>query len=224
MTTGTLFAQDNARARSLALSLAAVPMLRLPDNDLLAQLTSPSFAEALATIGQAFSSKTMAEGLELLQGCSKTIAQLEPADRPALLAELGRDRTYLLRALAPDVGAPPAYESHWAAPGSTESVMLDLTQTYRRAGVELSGEAHERPDYLGVELLFLSELAARELEEGADAEALQAEQERFWATHVEPWATRYLREALPLAQTDLYRGTLTVALALTESGNRAVVQ
>lgn len=216
MTTGTLFAQDNAQVRSLVLSLAAVPMLRLPDNDLLDQLTSPSFAEALATIEQAFPGEPMAEGLELLRSCGEEVASLEPADRSALLAELGRDRTYLLRALAPDAGAPPAYESHWAAPGSTESVMLDLTQTYRRAGVELSTEAHERPDYLGIELLFLGELAARELEEGANASALRAEQRYFWAAHVEPWAAGYLHEALPMAQTDLYRGALTVALALTE--------
>lgn len=215
MTIGIPSVKSTPRIRSLAYSLVAVPMLRRPDNDLLDQLVSPAFAESLTILEQSFSNATMAKGVALLRQCGQAIAQLDPANRPALLAELGRDRTYLLRALAPGVGAPPAYEAHWATPGSTEAILLDLRQTYRRAGMELNAEAHERPDYLGVELLFLSELATQELR-APDPRELRAQQSRFWTTHVQPWAAQYLHEALPMAQTNLYRGTLTVALALTE--------
>ena len=204
--------QPTARARSLAYSLVAAPMLRLPSEALLNELAAPAFTQTLAVIDDAYGDPALTTALANLRTAAE--AACTANDRGALLTELGRDRTYLLRALAPDVGAPPAYESHWQVPGSTESVMLDLTRAYRRAGVELSAEAHERPDYLGVELLFLGELAAQELTDEAPVTELRAEQKRFFATHVNPWATSYLCEALPLAQTDFFRSVLAVASAL----------
>lgn len=206
----------SAATRAAAYALVAVPLLRLPDDTFLDQLRSAAYADALQEVGAAVPTPAMGEALEAIRSY---VAALPPADdaeasRDAL-DELVRDRTYLLRALAPDVGAPPPYETHWHGPEQGESVMLSLAEAYRRAGVAVGRDAHQRGDYLGIELAFMMGLAQQEADAPvAGRAALRAEQADFFRRHLGSWADDYACAALPLATTAFFRGLLQALRAL----------
>lgn len=193
----------DAQARAQCYSLVAVPLFRLPDEEFAAQVQSEEFASVLARVEEGLGTSEMSEGLGLVR---RAVDELRA--QPEVLDAWARDRTYLFRALAPDVGAPPPYESFWHVPGSTESVMAGLTETYRRAGMDVAPDSHERVDYLGVELMFMMQLVA----DGMDAEA-----DEFFRAHLGRWVPRYVAEALPLAQTDFFKGLLQVLSALLKA-------
>ena len=133
---------------------------------------------------------------------------------PASLAEadldaLNRDRTYLFRALAPGVGAQPPYESYWTAKAEPGSVIVALRERYRAAGVEVDASAHDRSDYLGVEVAFMAALAEQELQavQAGDeiaAARLSSLRQAFLADHLGAWAPAYLTSARRMAKTRFY--------------------
>ena len=135
------------------------------------------------------------EAVEIMEevGVSSSSEELSDLDL------LNTDRTYLLRALAPDVGAPPPYESFWTAKEDAESVILSLQQVYRENGMQIDSDVHDRPDYLGVEIAFLQELAERESEalQNGDEEAAgeyRVKQTEFIDDHLRAWVPKYVED------------------------------
>ena len=89
-----------------------------------------------------------------------------------------------------DLNADPLFQPHRLA---------DLAAFYRAFGLEVAEEAAERPDHIGMELEFMSVLAAKEayaLEHQADADeaAVCVEaQKRFLREHLGRWAPAFAR-------------------------------
>lgn len=216
-----------AQVRAQWCGLVAVPLLRLPDQQFMEEICSEEFGRVLDDVERACGAQDAcaaegARGAELLRAYVRAVRQAVEQGGEAcagVLGELVRDRTYLIRAIRPGVGAPPPYESHWATPGAGESVILDLTRTYARAGLEVSPQTHQRPDYLGIELMYFARLVEREAQASDEPArgAARAEQAAFFEGHLGRWAGDYLRAALPHAQADFFRGLLMLACALVES-------
>lgn len=214
-------------ARAAAYALVAVPLLRLPDEEFLSQLRSEAYATLLDEVSAASPGPAMAEALAAIRAYVGTLPEPDDVDGTrAALDALVLDRTYLVRALAPDVGAPPPYETHWHGPEQGESVMLSLAEAYRKAGLTVATASHQRADYLGIELLFMMRLAQAEADaaiaDEATRAALHADQADFFRRHVGSWAVDYAQAALPHAATGFFRGLLQVLLALV-GGERAVL-
>lgn len=204
-------ASADIQTRVFAYSLVSVPLFRLPNDEFLDEIKSVDFAGALAEIESGFRSEAMATGISSIREYVSD-ACIES------LPDLARDRTYLLRALAPGVGAPPPYESFWRRSGSSETTMAALSDLYRQSDLDVAPSAHERVDYLGVELMFMMRLIASEADAGAgELEAIRAQETRFFFEHLDPWVAEYVRAALPHAKTGFFGGLLQVLLALVEA-------
>lgn len=134
----------------------------------------------------------------------------------ALLDSVGSDRTFLVRGVTKQ-GPRPPYGSLYANQTS-ESSMLRLKALYRRAGFELSSDAHESPDYLGVELAFAAALLDRVMSaEGDEAERLADLSSEFVGDFVAPFGYEYASEALGWAKTGFCRGMLLLLREFLES-------
>lgn len=135
-----------------------------------------------------------------------------------LVTKVGIDRTFLLRGTTKKGPKPPygsLYSGAAEAGRGAESgaSMLALKAAYREAGLELSSNVHEAPDYIGVELAFMALLFERA--EAAcgrgDAKAVEAtmkEGKRFFQTYLSPLANGYTEEALSFARTGFCRGIM----------------
>lgn len=168
--------------------------------------------EALAAMAEALGDS--AEGAEVCESAGMEELQSFFADASLdshLLDTVGADRTFLVRGVTKK-GPRPPYASLYADQASGAS-MFGLKATYRQAGFDLSADAHEAPDYLGVELAFCAMLldrAARACESGEDAAAaaLVDRADDFVAKHVLSLGCGYADEAIPYAKTGYCRGML----------------
>ena len=128
----------------------------------------------------------------------------------------------------------PPYASLYADQASGSS-MFSLKATYRQAGFDLSADAHEAPDYLGIELAFCAVLldrVAQACESGEDEAAVAAlvgGADDFVAKRVLPLGCGYADEAIPYAKTGYCRGMLHLLKEFLETeemlmkGEEAVV-
>lgn len=133
-----------------------------------------------------------------------------------LLDVVGADRTFLVRGVTKQ-GPQPPYGSLYANQTS-EASMLRLKALYRRAGFELSPEAHEAPDYLGVELAFAAELLDKvAASEGEEADRLAELSNEFVKDFAAPFGYEYASEALGWAKTGFCRGMLLLLREFQES-------
>ena len=126
-----------------------------------------------------------------------------------VLLELSVDRTQLVRGVDED-GIKPPYESLYTA-GRAETSCLSLTESYKAAGLSISPDAKETPEFIGCEMGFMAELCNRQLEalEANDpmaVERLQQTQARFFSDHLGRWATAYAEAVVRFARTDFFRG------------------
>lgn len=136
-----------------------------------------------------------------------------------LLQQLSVDRTYLVRGISKENAVPP-YGSMFYATTDIANSMLSLKAYYRQSGFELTPEAHDAADYLGVELLFAAEILDRAA--GAYAcgdmagantnelpfEFLKSRCDSFIATFVKPLVDAYVPQALGFAKTGYCKGML----------------
>lgn len=169
--------------------------------------------EALAGMAEALSDFTEgAEGEESvgMGELRSFFADASVDDR--LLDTIGADRTFLVRGVTKK-GPRPPYASLYADQASGSS-MFSLKATYRQAGFDLSADAHEAPDYLGIELAFCAMLldrVAQACESGEDETAVAAlvgGADDFVAKRVLPLGCGYADEAIPYAKTGYCRGML----------------
>lgn len=152
------------------------------------------------------------EGLRELQAFFTEVS----LEDEGMLDAVGSDRTFLVRGVTKQ-GPRPPYGSLYANQTS-ESSMLRLKALYRRAGFELASDAHEAPDYLGVELAFAATLLDRVMSaEGEEAERLGALSNEFVKDFVAPFGYEYASEALGWAKTGFCRGMLMLLREFLES-------
>jgi putative dimethyl sulfoxide reductase chaperone len=169
--------------------------LQLPDADLVQKVREFDKIEA----------ENLDEGTVLMR---KYAASCKDKNDESLLQELAVDRTWLVRGTSQQ-GPRPPHESIY-----TEVEIVDclsaLNRAYHKAGVEMSPYSHERLDYLGVELAFISELCRKEAvalekDEKSAAEWHTAGRE-FFEQHAGNFAFQFAEEMLKFARTDFYRG------------------
>ena len=219
-----------AGARAALAAFLNIHFTTLPDEKFVAHLRGPEFGQALEALAAADGDAELARGAALMRGFLAEYAGARASD---FAEALGVDRTRLYRGVAPGYGPPPPQEAVWdkRVPDPVE-VLKALAAAYVEAGVGMAEQARERLDYIGVELDFLQLLAVREMEAwqaGKENEARRAleQQLRFVREHVGWWWPKFAAEAQEKAQTDFYRGHLTMVqgfLAAEERRLEALVE
>lgn len=202
-----------ARGRAALCAFLNVHFTTLPDEKFVQHLRSDEFTQALAALASADNDPEIAKGAILMRDFLAAELKATPAE---LSQTLGIDRTKLYRGVSPSYGPPPPHEAVWDKRVTDQIPALKaLADVYVAAGVGMSDEARERLDYIAVQLDFLRVLAVREMEAWQAAQpesaklALQ-QQSSFVREHIGMWVPAYVEKALPMAQTDFYRGHLTM--------------
>ena len=209
-----------ARARAAFLSFLSLHFNTLPDKGFVERLLSGEAATVLkALIAGPVASGEMAEGARLMASYLETMHAEDPAK---LSQELGVDRTHLYRGVAQGYGPPPPYEMVWSRGAPGVELLQALNHTYLDMGLAQSPEARERPDYIGIQLDFVRELAQREAEawESGHTESavhLLEAQSDFMGEHIGRWLPYFIDEALPNAATDFYRGHMLMLRSFVQS-------
>jgi DMSO reductase family type II enzyme chaperone len=180
-----------ARVRSAAYGLIATA-LRYPDNALLSTLTDDArwggWPEVIRRVD--------AESAAHLDAFRNALLELTPGQSdgpPDGLTELQDVHVHLFGHAVR--GTCPAYELEYGRGEIMQQApeLADITGFYSAFGMELAGEANERPDHVSVECEFMSVLAAKEayvIEEGKSGDAgevLRHAQRSFVADHLGQW-------------------------------------
>jgi TorA maturation chaperone TorD len=150
---------------------------------------------------------------------SALVAGSPSAAREALLAEYTR--------LCGGALVCPHYEGDLVGGDSFRAVHVisDVAAFYAAFGVQVSGTAYERPDYIGVELDFMRFLAVKEARAIAQAQRGRARlcrkaQAKFYDEHLGRWALRFADNLIEAAEGRFYRavGTLLRQFITAEVG------
>lgn len=202
-----------ARGRAALCAFLNVHFTTLPDEAFVQHLRSEEFTQALVAMASADNDPEIAKGAVLMRDFLAAQRTATPAE---LSQTLGIDRTKLYRGVSPSYGPPPPNEVVWDKRVTDEIPALKaLADVYFAAGVGISAEARERLDYIAVQLDFLRVLAVREMEAWQAAQPEQAklalkQQSSFVTEHIGMWVPAFVEKALSMAQTDFYRGHLTM--------------
>jgi len=187
--------------------------LQTPDKNFIKKLFSGEFLETMERV-LLFEDNLGA----LKESIEKILYYLKGnRERPLeeLRTELGVDFTKLVRGIKKGYGPPPPYESVWRGEDRVWGYYTEeVLKFYEKAGIGMDLE-DEIPDFLGLELKFLSLLSYHEskaLEEGKGEEAkrFQELQKEFLKEHLLQWAPRYLAEMYLQAETDFYKGVASL--------------
>jgi len=136
----------------------------------------------------------------------------DPEDEMA--TALAVDWTRLFRGIRPGYGPPPPYEALYRQDITNPLELLQVIMAwYGHYDLAAAPDQLNRPDYLGLELGFLSHLAeieARSWEQGdqAAAQELRRQSDRFYVEHLSRWVPAFCQAALPHCQTGFYRGLI----------------
>ncbi|MEG2025629.1 MAG: molecular chaperone TorD family protein [Gordonibacter sp.] len=175
--------------------LLASIFLTLPDESMVASITSGSFRENL---GSAALSEIANYGR----------AQRE---RPAedVLLDLARDRVRLIRGVNME-GIEPPYESMYVGHQANMSIG-SLNNFYEQLGYIVGDDVKDAPDQLGVELAFAKLILEQELHALNECDIVRAAKfeslhQSFLDQHMGRWATAYAKKMVETASTGFYRG------------------
>ncbi|MEZ0343574.1 MAG: molecular chaperone TorD family protein [Caldimicrobium sp.] len=194
--------------------------LQRPDKEFIKQLINDEFIKGLEL---AFSSER--DQSEVKSALNFMVSYLKKAkEKPLedLRVELGVDFTKLLRGVKKGYGPPPPYESVWKGEGQVMGMWTEkVLNFYSEAGLGMDLE-EELPDYIGIELKFLSILSYHEaeaLQKGnlEEAKKFQDLQKRFLETHLTTWAFNFLDEMEKQAETDFYKGVAKLTKAILKT-------
>lgn len=134
------------------------------------------------------------------------------SSRPDLSAEgelaLQVDWTRLFRGVAKGYSPPPPYESVYKEGLLGGQTSQAVARVYAASGLGVTDKSNEMPDYIGVELKFMSTLASEESKAwGSDpsgARKIIGEEKAFMHQHMLQWIPRFCGEAKKLAKTKFY--------------------
>ncbi len=200
-----------ARARAAFYSFLSVHFTTLPDGTFVERIRSGDVTSMLeALVNDEAAGADIATGASLMRDF---LDKTRSDDPPQLAEKLGIDRTRLYRGVSPTYGPPPPYEMVWSKTWQDVRLLETLAGIYRETGLAPSPDSKERPDYIGVELDFMRELALREANAWESA-ALQTatklleSQNVFVTEHLGQWVLDFVVKALEWAKTDFYKGHL----------------
>jgi TorA maturation chaperone TorD len=202
---------EAARARAAFSSFLSLHFNTLPDKAFAERLRSGEVVKVLQVlISDPDSADEMVEGARLM---ASYLDAMHAEDLEKLSESLGVDRTRLYRGIAQGYGPPPPYELVWSKIKPGVELLQVLNHTYRQMGLALSPEARERPDYIGIELDFIHELAQQEAAawetgQAETAAKLLEAQNAFMKDHLGQWAPFFIDKAMEQVGTDFYRGHL----------------
>ncbi len=201
-----------AETRARFIAFLNIHFTTLPDVAFVQKIKSDEFTTVLeALAGDEVPNAGFATGASLMRDYVRSSLDL---DASQLSTALGVDRTRLYRGVSPEYGPPPPNEAVWAKGTEPVSAMLlALAEIYRQAQLEISPSAHERLDYVGVELDYCYKLAKREAEawlsgDAASARGTLAQQAAFLRDHLGQWLPAFIERARAQVETDFYRGHL----------------
>lgn len=144
----------------------------------------------------------------------------------ALVQELSVEWTRLFRGVSPVYGPQPPYAGVYCSDdGMGVNTIMAITQIYSAHGLGIRKDKHNRMDYLGTQLDFISILAKKaaheaELGNSTAEEAIRTDIRDFLQKYVLPWVDTFVGKAQEYVKTDFFRGYLTM---LSESLNELKV-
>ncbi|MDR1604427.1 MAG: molecular chaperone TorD family protein [Gracilibacteraceae bacterium] len=204
-------AAGRAEFNSALLALLIPHFLRLPDGEFVAALRGDEFRTAVKAL-----SADGGAGEDIRRGAALMATFIEEnleTETAALQLTLGVDRTRLYRGVTPEYSPPYPCEAVWRTDGVNAAEVIERTAAfYRQHGLTPTPPLPERPDYIGVELSFYrclltEEILARQDGEEKKAAACAETADHFRREHL-LWLPDFIAAALPLAETDFYRGHL----------------
>lgn len=137
-----------------------------------------------------------------------------------LETDLQVEFTKLFRGVSKGYSPPPPYESVYRDGLLQGRTAREVAAAYSANGLELSKGSKELPDYIGVELKFMSMLASKEAEawkskSGRGLDLIRA-QRQFAKEHILTWIPRFCARAEKLATSDFYRASMRLLQTAVE--------
>lgn len=144
-----------------------------------------------------------------------------------LAQELLVEWTRLFRGISPVYGPQPPYAGVYSSEdGVGVNTIMAITQMYSAHGLGIREDKHNRMDYLGTQLDFISILTKRAAQEAKSGnleaeEAIRTDILDFLQNYLLPWVDEYVDKAREYAKTDFFTGYLVL---LCESLNELAIQ
>lgn len=166
------------------------------------------FCDAIGDFSDYSELEDYRQGVRLLKNF-KAVANC--GNSKVIQKQLAIDRTRLCRGTAKKDEITPPYEALYLKPEKEMDQLLLLTQFYKKAGLKVSDDNHDRIDYIGVELAFMAELctiegATLEMDQKNEYETILILEQEFLNEHLLKWVMNYCGQMISLAQTEFFRG------------------
>ena len=153
---------------------------------------------------------------------------LNDSNKPTatLAQELSVEWTRLFRGISPVYGPKPPYAGVYnSEDGVGVNTIMAITQMYSAHGLGIREDKHNRMDYLGIQLDFISILSKRAAQEAksgnlAAEKAIRTDILDFLQKYLLPWVNKFVDKAREYAKTNFFRGYLVL---LSESLNELKV-
>lgn len=184
--------------------------MTLPDSNYLNIMFSSKIADFLQSY-RLVNHPSITKGADLITHfidkyrASQPIENNSPETHYALLLEaLSVDRTTLLRAPY-KTGFNAPYESQYRRRQKSNNLQLNLRKHYLESGY-IPVHTNEAMDFFCVQLDFLRVIILKTISDQGHAKELVELQLQFLQNHIASWFKDYAAAAIPLAETDFYKG------------------
>lgn len=218
----TVKPDEIAQARADMFGLLAAFLNHRPDSEFLNRLRAVGIHQFLDTIVEQNPPSKIQTGLKELGAFLEDTLQ---EDESKLTDQLGVDWTLLFRGLRPGYGPKPPYGYLYQTMKLSEMAYLQkISSTYTSFGAEIEPSLSNRPDYLGLQLAFISFLyqqASNAYQQGNSAEATRLEMAAadFFTQELAPWAPIFCQEAQAHCKTRFYHGYLDILVGQIQELN-----
>jgi anaerobic sulfite reductase subunit A len=210
-----------AMSRGSCYGLLASVYNLLPSSTFVARILSTDIRTMFRAVANGTSaSETQLDDLEQgLRALDDFREQARNLEQKELAIRMGVDRTRLFRGIKRGYGPPPPYESLYRG---SECVMAEsavqVKKVYFDIGYHLPQHCKELPDYIGIELDFMSHVCREEAQAWTTANknravALLDTASKFVGEHLIMWVPGFCDEALNYAREGFYQGIAKITRA-----------
>jgi TorA maturation chaperone TorD len=212
-TPDTLEFGDIAQARAAMFALLAAFINQRPDSEFVNKLRTAGIHQFLTILIEEDGQSQIQDGLQEL---GAYLEETLKKDANSLVEELAVDWTRLFRGLRPGYGPKPPYAYlHKKTKLSELDFLQKISGIYTSYGASIEPTQSNRPDYLGLQLAFLSFLyqqASDAYQEGNKEKAIQIELAAtdFFENEFADWSLTFCQEAESHAKTAFYHGYLAI--------------